>query len=527
MLKKLTAKRIEIFFFYAFLLISALSVILNKYNPSLDGPSHLYYSHLINYLLSGNEFINNHFALNKIPAPNLTDHYLLALFNLVLPFTVSQKLLLLIFVVGFPLSIRFVIKLVNPASICLSAFAIVFSQSFLYYLGFYNFCLSFVFLFAAIGVYFKYFSDETRQVTTKGYILLFIFITLTYFTNGLAFGYLAVILFLYELSTWYTVLRNKHESSDKKKLLIRILIFSLLWIPSAACFYLFIKGVPMQASGEKKSFAELWQWICDVSPLVVYGDFEHPYTRKFLQLLGILLLTVLYFRFRNRTILRFLKDDIFLLVTIGTIAAYFFIPSGTSVGMMSERLCFYMFIFLIVWMALQKTGGKLILLISIAALFTQAVFLIKVHMPIISDLNKAVEVIRSSGEHIEPNSVVLPVDISDNWLFFHVSDYIGVDKPLAIVEGYAEGSAGWFAVNWNWDKMPKLLLGDSVSNVSVSWANNPNSKTVEQIEYIFIHGDFTQIGEQKWVGLKSVIDTKYKLVYTSPDERVHLYRIIL
>src|SRR6185437_643910 len=100
--------------------------------------------------------------------------------------------LLLILIVGFPLSFRYVIKTVSPERIGLSAFAIVFSQSFLYYIGFYNFCLSFLFLFAALGVYLKYFQSG-REISIKGYSLLFIFIVLTYFTNGLSFVFLALV----------------------------------------------------------------------------------------------------------------------------------------------------------------------------------------------------------------------------------------------------------------------------------------------------------------------------------------------
>jgi hypothetical protein len=524
MSKKVPGKRIEFFIFYSFLFVNACFVIFTKSIPSLDGPAHLYYSHLINYLCSGNEFIGTYFSINKFPVPNLTDHYLLALFTSLLSYTVAEKILLLIYIIGFPLSFRYVIKTVNPECIGLSAFAIVFSQSFLYYIGFYNFCLSFVLLFAALGIYFKRFANA-EQVSVKGYILLFLLVTLTYFTNGLSFVFLAAILFLYELSLWINVSRKKIEVVNKKKLARRTLLFILLWLPSIICFYIFIKNIPIQSGDRKYPVTELLHWVRDIRPLIVYSYADQPYTRIIFILLCVVSLVAVYFRLKSRTLFRFLKADIFLLAAAASFAVFLIIPDSASVGMMSVRLCYYIFIFFIVWLAMQKGSGEITWVIPLIALSIQTILLFGKHYPDIAKMNDEMEAVRSAGENIKPNSIVLSIDVTDDWPLMHFADYIGIDKPIAIAECY-EASYGWFAVNWNKEKMPKLLLGDKTAISPVLWTNNLNSPIEKHIDYVFVYGDINQISEPKWLELKTELDKFYKSVFTSADGRIHIFGLL-
>jgi hypothetical protein len=93
-----------------------------------NGPSHRYYSRIIKYLLGGNEFLSKYFVLNHLPVPNLTDHYLLALFDVLFRSSVSEKMLLIIFVAGVPLIFRFLIFKYNPTGIASSSFIILFTH---------------------------------------------------------------------------------------------------------------------------------------------------------------------------------------------------------------------------------------------------------------------------------------------------------------------------------------------------------------------------------------------------------------
>jgi hypothetical protein len=199
MIKRFQAIKLEGVFFYSCLIASLLVVIFNPSNPTIDGPSHLYNTRVINYLISGNGFLSDYYSLNKIPVPNLTDHYLPALFMSIFKWQTAEKLLQVIYLLGFSLLFRALIRQWKEANIGLSIFAIPFSFSIFYYSGFYNACLSFPFLFGTFIYYQKHFSGEDNKPSPKKYVVLCLLITLIYFTNGLAFLFAWLGLFLFEL----------------------------------------------------------------------------------------------------------------------------------------------------------------------------------------------------------------------------------------------------------------------------------------------------------------------------------------
>jgi len=171
-----TLKYTELALFYIGLSLNVWVICHFEFFGGNDGPSHLYYSRIITYLLSGNAFISKYFMLNHLPAPNLTDHYILALFDVFFRSAISEKLLLLIFVVGFPLIFRKIIKKYNPEGIAASSFIIPFTYCTLLYLGAYNFCISFTFLFIAIYYYLNNFSDASKLYSPLKYFFSFVYL---------------------------------------------------------------------------------------------------------------------------------------------------------------------------------------------------------------------------------------------------------------------------------------------------------------------------------------------------------------
>ncbi|HTB31368.1 MAG TPA: hypothetical protein VK808_05035, partial [Bacteroidia bacterium] len=222
--------------FYSCLALNVLIVLHFDYISSMDAPAHLYYSRIINYLYSGNSLINSFFTINKTLSPNLTDHYLLALFNTVFRSTVSNKLLILIFFAGFPLCFRYIIKKYNPGGIALSSLSIPFTHCFLFYMGFYNFILSFTFILISIIYYLHHFLDTKDKYSAKEYITFMFLVLLNYFTNGISFLYLGITCGLIEL---YKLSISTHENGVDRKLWVRhILLLVLIWLPGLIMLYI-------------------------------------------------------------------------------------------------------------------------------------------------------------------------------------------------------------------------------------------------------------------------------------------------
>ncbi|MEM0354946.1 MAG: hypothetical protein QXW79_05185 [Thermoplasmata archaeon] len=143
----------------------------------------------------------------------------------------------------------------------------------------------------------------------------------------------------------------------------------------------------------------------------------------------------------------------------------------------------------------------------------------------IKNLNTNAITINKADEYISDNSIVLPVNLSDNWLEPHFSNYLGVDKPLIILENY-EASVGWFPIKWNSYNFPNIVLGNKNSISGIQWINNIKSKTKRQIDYILLYGIQSKIDEPKWSELKEQLSTGFKLKYKSENNYVMLYEKI-
>ena len=125
---------------------------------------------------------------------------------------------------------------------------------------------------------------------------------------------------------------------------------------------------------------------------------------------------------------------------------------------------------------------------------------------------------------MKENSVVLPVNMSDNWLELHFSNYLGVDKPLVILENY-EASVGWFPVKWDTERLPRLQAAGTDQIQGLSWLSNLSAGQTRQIDYIFVYGNINKLEADQWFQLREVLNVGYKLVFTSADKYVALYEI--
>lgn len=512
--KRITLALFERILFYSCLAVSLLAVILNTTNPTLDGPAHLYNAHNILYILSGNEFICHFFSLNKIPVANLTDHYLLALFMSLFSWQAAEKLLIVLYLSGFSILFRKLISQWNRANIGLSIFAIPFSFSFLYYIGFYNFCLSFPLLFGMLIYFQKHFAGTGSKPSKTNYFILCFIATLIYFTNGLTFMFAGLAMFLLALPTIYF-----DKKINFKKLLLSILVL----LPGSICFIIFLLKVSIEANPGAVAFPELMRWIYVARPLAVFVSGEDKYTRYISLLIAFAMVTAIWIRVKKKSEFKFNKSDMFFLITIIAFSLFILVPDGASVGMMSIRLCYYFFIFLLIWVSLQQ-GSKIVTWLCYSVIIAlHFTLLFKVHQPEILKLNAQVENIRNAGTIIKPNSIVLTADVTDNFMLFHFPDYLGIDKPLVIIGNY-ETNDGWFATKWNNYKMPRILLDgrDSVPpNLNIHWKASNETKNVD---YVFIYGDYNnfQQRDDKKI-LNGILQKDYKLIYTSVDKHIHIF----
>jgi hypothetical protein len=514
--------------FYAVLALSVLLLLTVKFYPSMDGPSHLYNSNLICHLLNGHpSIVGSYFILNKDVIPNLTSYFILSLFNSFLPGWLAEKILLILYLIGIAISFRLLIKQLNPSNAGLSVLIMPFAYSFLFHLGFYNFSLSFIFMFLAIYYWLK---NREKGGLLK-YFILFLFISFTYLSAIITFVFLGFILGLfilvYSIKDYY---KEYNRSLIVKKLFRELIFLFIVSLPCLIFSIIFIKSTIYFPSKEHYSLGELIKWLNDARCIIVYDyEGEARLTGQFLHI-AIAILSISFFTRFYQKGAWFYKDkirrsDIFLIPTLIALILLFVVPNGSNAGMMSDRFCLLFYLFFIVWVSSQSLPKRVSLLFVVLIVMVHLGLLFKRQNSTIRNLDKDAIAIYNAAKYIEENSIVLPVNMSDNWLEPHFSNYLGVDKPMIILENY-EASVGWFPTKWNVQKMPRLKLGGLDAINGIQWISNTQSSQVKQIDYVFLYGSTNKINDLHWVELKSVLEKSYKMVFTSGNHYVAIYKRI-
>lgn len=512
----------ESYLFYSVLFINICFLFFTKFYPSMDGPSHLYNSNLINHLLIGNKALNEFYTINPMPIPNWISNCILSLFHILLPGWLSEKFLLIIYITGMALSFRLLIRYLNPTNPWLSFFIFPFIHSFLFHLGFYNYSISFILFFSTLLFWLKY--QESNRIPI--YIFLFLLLTLTYLSNVLTFVFLGITLGSFIIFNSYNIYFQSKDLTLALKAfgnkLLRLFIVSL---PGLVAFGIFYKNVTFFPSEQKIEIKELVKWLNDVRCLIVYNyQSEEVITAQFLHLLLILFGVGIFLRYKE-----YKKNGISVNITdciivpfLISLILYFIIPDGSSAGMMSDRYCLLIYILALIWILSQPLPlklGKYIGLIVIILHF----WLLFYHMHgSIRNLNKDAVAINKASIYIKENSIVLPVNLSENWLEGNFSNYLGVDKPMIIMENF-EADVAWFPIKWNTTCLPKVLVGNLNSISGLQWRSNLKSKTIKRINYIFLYGNTSKINDKSWYELSVVLKNDFKLKYCSTNRYVMLF----
>jgi len=478
--------RIENLLFYSVVILSVIPVFCFAFFPTLDGPAHLYNSNLIIELIKDNSHLSQIFSLNSFTIPNLTGHVILALFRFFLPAGIAEKLLLALYFAGFPVIFRkFIISIKGEA--VFSWFAIPFSYSFMLYMGFYNFCIGTLFFFLALYFWFKI--EKIR----KRYIVILLFSLLIYYSHIVVFSIFIFnlgMLMLYSFILEICVLRQK----GLKKLIINALLLLLVLLPSLCLAVHYISSHSLPNRAARIPPGELLVWIFKIRSLVAYNiSKEQQFTIPCLLLIMTLLLYPLIIKINRKAIKKeslssvHKLPEIWLILGLVMLFLYFFLPDEIgSGGYISVRMNWFFFIFLIIWLSVRNFHKSLRLIIVLCILFIHSGMLLY-HTRMIRTLSRQAMAVSNAGKFIEPNSVVLPVSFSGPWVQKHFSNYLGMDKPLIILENY-EASTDYFPVCMNHKKLPSFYLENGGSLGLCAFLQNNGDHQRMKVDYLLITG---------------------------------------
>jgi len=344
---------IEKYFFLLVIGLNLIPILAFKFFPSLDGVAHLYNSNLIPHLFLQNEDFKEFFVFNQEPVPNWTGHFMLSFFNLFLPAFMAEKILLMFYMIGLPLSFRAFIKTIAPDNIIFSYFIFPFTYSFTFYLGFYNFSIALVFMFIVLNYWIRH---EGNFLSLGSILKLFLLISFTYFSHILIFALLLLLIGMYVL-----IQALNQIILDRTKIRETIIVFyrktGVLFLSSFIplllfCYYFISRPTP--AHKIYLSATELMHWLINLRPIIVFNVLEEEvYTKKIVYIVLLLLILGIYNKIKGLGLIKnSLKEKMrfllanqkaflnyWLLATMAFLLLYFNVhDSDDAAGFVSVRL---------------------------------------------------------------------------------------------------------------------------------------------------------------------------------------------
>jgi len=361
--------RFEPYYFYFFVIVNTLPVLVFRYFPTLDGPSHVYNSKLLLELLRGDSPLNDFVQINRI-TPNLVGHVILMLLQIGFSAAIAEKLFLLAYLVLFPVFFRKTILSINPKGAMVSYFVFPFVYSYLFILGFYNFIIGIVLLFWAISLWIRY----QQKFTFRRSLAMFFLISLLSLSHLFVFiiftAIVAALEFTHAISV-YVINKTKWDSCMIRSYVLKFFSFSLALTISI----LFISMVSeAHDTWRYTPFVDLLRWIWHVQPAkamqyVREDDYTHWLFWAII-LAGIATLVSGIKKFNRMNwkndLIRFGFDtkNVWLLAAFGLLMGFFIAPDfvGENYGYFSSRFLLFIFLTIIVWISTQKIPTWILIL---------------------------------------------------------------------------------------------------------------------------------------------------------------------
>ncbi|MEI6852491.1 MAG: hypothetical protein WCL06_06590 [Bacteroidota bacterium] len=518
--------------FLLFAVANAYPILAYHFFVTLDGAPHLYNAHCIKEILLGNEYLKGFIQLNPFPNPNWTGHFILASANFFVPGWLAEKAFLLIYILGLPYAFRYLIKTLTPENYLGSYLIFPFSYTYMLFLGFYNFSISLVLLFLTIAFWIRH-KDKLNLLKIAVMMLL---VTATYFSHASIYGILLPILFLVMFidETLTFAGGRKKRKEYFRSVLMKTGVLALSYLVTAWWALQFLLSKPPSISSYLSNH-EMLKNIKGITPILGFVESnEVAFTKKIFYVLFILALTTLVLRImylfsgsgftfkRPWELLKklFNKGDVWLALSALFMLAYYMLPDSDGwAGYFSLRILLLFFLIFIVWLAIQKIW-KPILFTAVTLMLFFYIQLTVCRDKTSKELNQAASQCYKASEFIRPNSTVFPVNCSGNWLYGHFDKYLGIDKPLVLLDNN-ECNQNYFPLRWNANKIPQVFV-DETGEVDRCYTFPYIGKNGRRrADYIFIMGrpDTNKTCDKKLI---VIIKEHYQQVYT--DSLVYVYK---
>jgi hypothetical protein len=507
--------RIEPFVFYLFLLINLVPVLLSEFFLTVDGPSHVYNANIFNNLIfDRNSILNEYFAINSNINPNIFGHLILSFLLLIFPGVIAEKLLIIAFLIIFPIIFRRVIQLDKEDNVLISYFIFPFTYSYLFLFGFYNFVIGITLLLVFVYYWLRIIKSK---ISLKEAGFLTLLATLICLSHLFVYVILLLYIFIYIIVA---------HISDKISFRLQIKYNLIIQLPGLIIVGLFvIYGIKNVFRIQYIEFLDTLLMFLEAAPAkaILLGK-EAKFTRFIVVAIIIISLSYFYYRIKYKIKLKLIDYPWNWFVLIIFILS-FILPDylSDSIGLVSHRLQLILFIFLFILLAKVKMQPVVNILILFLILYIN-LSLVLIYSNTVIKNNPIVKDLQNVERIIEDNKVMVPVINSNNRFYQHISNYIGYDKDVVIMENY-EASLGHFPVLWRHESVPNVMIGNlSIREIkSFSWVSNQANRPKYADYVLLISDESKNFIETDLDILEKELSNNYYIKYQAKNGYIKLY----
>lgn len=509
----------EKYFFILIVLVTAVPILVHPYFPTVDGPAHLYNGNLLRqYLFKRNNFLLKFFEINKHLNSNIIDHIWFAVVGLFLPPDLTEKSMLLFYILSMPYSFRYLVKKINTnkRSARLSAYLIFpFIYSFTFRIGFFNFCTGIPLIFWALG----YWIEHRDKLGTNRLLVLSGLVAVIYISHIFNFLMLGIILTSAELQH-FIKLHFKRETWKRLKNLI------FIFLPGIVLVILFLianskfKHAP-SVYLEKRALAQM---LLDLAPVITLNhDQEISYTRIIGFVLLFLLVSCIVHYYKTRLSEPSDARYYWLIPAVTVLILLYTFPDWIdSGGDISIRFGLFFFLILIILIAANELSSR-ILGFPICIILITHILYIYYHNEQTRVLSNDAETLAKGEQYMEGNTILLPLNYSKNWIQTNNACYMTSSKNIINLDNY-EPTKPHFPLMWKKgeavnDFMP--LYGQYPPGINIE---NYEYKTHHRIDYIsrFCYNSTTK--DSCTLVIEREIEEKFSLIYRSANKRLEIFK---
>lgn len=404
-----------------------LPIWLFPYFPTQDGVSHVYNSQILTEYGNPAYQFRDYYEINWYPFPNWVSHFALAVLMFVFPPLIAEKVFLSLYVILFPLAIRYFLNVVQPGRDVFVILSFTFIYNYLFLMGFYNFAVSVPFFFFALGYWWKH---KVQMNWTRS-VLLNLLIVITYFAHLISYAFILFSIALLALL---------HFRRDFK----RILITGCYLLPAATLIFVYLPtsdllaGEPPELGLER--VGELFNNLIGMRVLVAYNDYQ-GWISAAVSIFLLCFAIVTIWQNRKNSNAGTSGQNGFLCLAGVLFALYFILPNSIGPGgWVNDRLAILATLTLFAWFCgLNQHQWTRVLTAAVTLLALINVVSIGV---LFKNLNAELRAFNAFVQRVEPNKVILPLHFDPRGsssrvgIFVNAANYYCLDNGCINLGNY-------------------------------------------------------------------------------------------